>query len=204
MNGKAHTALGVGTAIGACEFLGLIGSSRDLNSVAVCVAVAATAATLPDIDVGAAHKVYRYSIYGMLGILVSIVAWVMLRHGRIGSIPLNVIGMMMVCGLSIYGKHQSHRGFTHSFLAEALFVIGIVMGTIGVPTQYRDVIVVSFAFAYMSHLLIDLLNKKGEQLLFPLPNRYCLKLCTASGLGNELTGLCGSFLTILFLGKLFI
>lgn len=203
MNGKTHTAVGVGTALGACEMFGLVGSGN-MNSIAVCAVVAATAATLPDIDVGAAKKVYRYSIYGMLSILGAMGAWIIFQHGKIGSVPLNVVGILMVCALSVYGKHQPHRGFTHSFLACALFTVGVMLATMGLSGGYRDVIVISFVFSYMSHLLIDLLNKKGEQLLCPLPERYCLKLCSASGVGNEVAGICGVFLTVLFLGNLFV
>lgn len=204
MNGKAHTALGVGTAIGLCETFGLITSSNDLDKIIVCAVVSAAAATLPDIDVGAAAKVYKYSIYGLLATFVTTVLFVVLRHGKLTDMPLSIIGLALVCGLSIFGKQQPHRGFTHSVLATVLFTIGIALGTLKIGGGYRNIIILSFLFSYVSHLLVDLLNKKGEQLLYPMPKRFCLKVCTASGIGNEMTLIFGSFMIIVFLGRLFI
>lgn len=204
MNGKAHTALGVGVALGACELTGLIATSADIDKVIVCAVASAAAATLPDIDVGAAKKVYRYSIYGLLATLVATVLFVFLRHGKLSSMPLSMIGLILVCGLCIFGKQQPHRGFTHSILAIVLFAIGIIFVTMNMPRAYRMVIRVSFIFSYVSHIVIDLLNKKGEQLLYPLPERYCFKVCSAKGIGNEMTAISGAFLIILFVGKLLI
>ena len=203
MTGKAHTALGVGTALGACELMGCVGGS-DLSKVGLCVVVAATAATLPDIDVGAAKKVYRYSIMGLLAALVAAVLFAVLKHGSVGEIPLTLVGLVIVCGLSIFGKNQPHRGFTHSFTALAAYAVGVVLCTGGMAMKYRRVVVIAFVIAYLSHILIDLLNKKGEQLFYPMPKRYCFKVCTASGVGNEATCLAGAFLTVVLLGNLFI
>ena len=204
MTGRAHSALGVGVALSACELLGLITSSNDIGRAAICVTVAATAATLPDIDVGAAKKVYKYSIMGLIVAFVTTVLFVVCRHGGIRGIPVSIIGMVAFCALSVYGEKQPHRGFTHSFLAAGLYVASITLTTMGMQVGYRKIVIASFLFAYLSHLVIDLLNKKGEQLLFPAKDRYCLRLCSAKGIGNEMTAVCGSFISIVMLGRWFV
>ncbi|MGE5629663.1 MAG: metal-dependent hydrolase [Caulobacteraceae bacterium] len=58
---------------------------------------------------------------------------------------------------------SSHRGFTHSIIAVFLFSIPFM--------EYRHVFV-GFAIAYLSHLVCDMVNVKGLQLLWPLTVRF--------------------------------
>ena len=57
--------------------------------------------------------------------------------------------------------------------------------TITISLVYRP-IVPFYAAGYTSHLAIDLLNKKGVQLLFPLKFKLCLGLCYANKAGNTI------------------
>lgn len=60
---------------------------------------------------------------------------------------------------------SSHRGFTHSLIAVFLFSVPII--------EYRHIFI-AFAISYISHLLCDLVNVKGLQLLWPMPMRFRL------------------------------
>ena len=70
----------------------------------------------------------------------------------------------------------SHRSFTHSLAAAAFFTwaAGLLSGALALP----------FGAAYASHLLLDLTNRKGLRLFFPLRKRVCLGLWPARGAAN--------------------
>ncbi|MCR5205980.1 MAG: metal-dependent hydrolase [Lachnospiraceae bacterium] len=79
--------------------------------------------------------------------------------------------------LVIVGLNTSHRTFTHSIFALALFSILVYMACR--PAT------VPFAIGYASHLFLDLFNKRGPRILFPLKWRPCLGLCAADGTVNR-------------------
>jgi inner membrane protein len=56
-----------------------------------------------------------------------------------------------------------------------------------------------FAIGFATHLLLDLLNRKGEQLLYPLKNTYCLGVCSSSGVVNDILFAFGLVATIFLL-----
>jgi inner membrane protein len=58
---------------------------------------------------------------------------------------------------------SSHRGFTHSLLAIVIFSLPIV--------GYRHIFM-AFTISYATHLLCDLTNVKGLQLLWPMTARF--------------------------------
>ena len=93
--------------------------------------------------------------------------------------------------LYIFGTKKNHRKFTHSLLALIIYSIPIAL--------IYEPILEYFMIGYFSHLLIDLLNKRGIQLLFPLKFKFCFKLCYADGLGNKLLMVLGLVVTILLL-----
>lgn len=90
----------------------------------------------------------------------------------------------LICGavgftlLWLAGLFSSHRGFTHSLTAGLLFAkaVDLLCPAAALP----------FAAAYASHLAIDLLNKKGMRLLFPLKGRVCLGWCYSDRAVNTL------------------
>lgn len=204
MNGRAHTALGVGTALATCNALGLIDGTIEVDKIIVVGAFSAVAATLPDIDVGAAKKVYRTSIFALIGIAGLVLATMLLKvslKSVMMSTAYGLIGAGLFAALSVIGQKQPHRGMTHSIVACALFTVSVCMVLYWIDKHFVVLGTVAFGVAYMSHLLIDLLNRKGEQLFWPLPNRFCFKVCSASGFGNECTFVGGILLIVISLAK---
>jgi inner membrane protein len=63
-----------------------------------------------------------------------------------------------------------HRGFTHS-----LFALLVLAGILLLIT-HSYVISILLLSAYFSHLAIDMFNKTGLQLFFPVKNRFALYL----------------------------
>ena len=79
--------------------------------------------------------------------------------------------------LWVKGYQSSHRAFTHSLLAAALFSISIAI--IYCPLG-------GYCFiGYLSHLLLDLTNKKGIQIFYPSKKSKCCRLFYAKGTANN-------------------
>lgn len=88
-----------------------------------------------------------------------------------------IAGGLIYLGLLACGFSRPHRTFTHSLLALALF--SICIGLVYPPVLFP------YFVGYSSHLLLDLLNKKGLQLFYPLKNKICFHLCYAGKTGNK-------------------
>ena len=87
------------------------------------------------------------------------------------------LGLGMLSLLCFVGYFQPHREFTHSFLALVLF-----SGTVGL---FSRMLQPAFAAGFLSHIVLDLLNKKSVRLLFPIGTGFCLKLCYADKAANR-------------------
>jgi len=86
----------------------------------------------------------------------------LLNPGRQGQI-IGILLFLLVC---VFVRYSPHRGFSHSLLALALeaAVLRLVMKE-AVP---------AFSIAYVSHLLLDILNKRPVRILFPLKKGFRL------------------------------
>lgn len=101
------------------------------------------------------------------------------------------IGAAAFVVLWIVGLFSNHRGFTHSIAAGALFsqAVWMICPPVAIP----------FAAAYASHIAIDLLNKKGLRLLWPLKGGVCLGLCYSDRAADILLFQLGILAGIFFL-----
>ena len=108
---------------------------------------------------------------------------------RLGSERL-YLGLGCLILLCFLGYFQPHREFTHSFLAMALF-----SGAVGICSA---AIQPAFAAGFLSHIALDLLNKKPVRLFFPIGTGFCLKLCYADKAANRVLLYFGMAFTILF------
>lgn len=86
-------------------------------------------------------------------------------------------GLFLV-GIGYGAIFTSHRGFMHSIFAVIYFtsLLWLLYKPISIP----------FGIGYATHIILDIMNKKGLQLLFPLKKRYCLELCSSDGLANSI------------------
>jgi len=84
--------------------------------------------------------------------------------------------LLAVC---IFGEHQPHRSFMHSFAGTAVICAGLYL-IIPSGTVYALI-------SILSHIAADLLNKKKIRLFYPLRSgSFCLNLCSADGAVNRL------------------
>nr|AHF25144.1 membrane-bound metal-dependent hydrolase [uncultured bacterium Contig1772] len=87
-----------------------------------------------------------------------------------------VIGIVLFAALTFAGSHTEHRTFTHSLLAMACFSAAVYL--------VCEPLVPYFAVGYASHLVLDITNKQGVRLIWPLEAKASLGLCTAKGIAN--------------------
>ena len=82
---------------------------------------------------------------------------------KTGANDVYAVLFLLVC---VFVRYSPHRGFSHSLLALALeaAVLRLVMKE-AVP---------AFSIAYVSHLLLDILNKRPVRILFPLKKGFRL------------------------------
>ncbi len=189
MQGKTHAAVGVASAL-------LLSTNPTWYLDCICGAVGAL---MPDMDteesigVKATKKILVCSGV-VLGALTTLqfLGWIeIVNLKEIGFewLSYNTIagflGLMVLC---LIGRTQPHRGLMHSLpmMAVASFVVWMMYPGFMQP----------FAIGYASHLVIDLLNYKGEQLLFPLSKRFSLGLCKSDGIVNKVMLVCGTLLSI--------
>lgn len=177
MNGKTHTAVGIASTaiiLGQTEF--------SVIDWSIALGVAVVGSTLPDIDVISGKKSWERVRYLILICAIYVVQ-------TLFSSPKDVmvrraIGLVGFAILYMFGSTQPHRGFTHSVAATIAFTVCVYFAFLGSP--FAKWIMLGFATSYASHLLIDSLNKKGSQYLWPLPNRFALYLCTADGVVSKI------------------
>ena len=170
-----------------------------------CLALAggALGGIMPDIDVISRDNT-RDAIQGeIIAVIITIFVIVidkLFRFNAFQQIERDKyylpIGIIMLIALYILGVTRDHRGFTHSIVALILYSIPIMM--IYEPlTQY-------FMMGFLSHLFIDLFNKRGIQLFFPLKKRFCFGLYYADKLANKVIMIVGLVATVALLINCFI
>lgn len=102
-----------------------------------------------------------------------------------------IFGITLFIALYIYGIFQEHRKFTHSFLALILYSFSIVC--------IYPPLVIPFMVGYLSHIIIDLFNKRKVLIFYPFKFGICFKLCYANKIGNKVLMYCGLILSCILL-----
>lgn len=180
MMGKTHIAVGVAAAL-------LVAQPVGLGSSLVAVIGGSTGGVLCDIEVHSNRKC-RDAFYARLLVLAIVLGAVLVdvlvagpltTHIRHADSAVLGFGTAVVLGTATYARVASnHRGFSHSLLALLLYSGGIAI-------IYAPLVPV-FALGFVSHIALDILNKKPVQLFFPLRRgNVCLGLCYASGATNS-------------------
>ena len=190
MMSKTHISIGT-----ACALFVAFNHPSPGNA---CLAIAggAVGGILPDIDIVNNDKTGDAILGQVLATIIVIISFFIDKifsfnaYSTFGNNKyLLYLGIFLFVVLYLYGMISEHRGFTHSVFALVSYSISILI--IFIP------ILPFFMVGYFSHLLVDLLNKRGIQLFYPLKNKICLGLCYADKTANHLLMLLGMILTIL-------
>lgn len=174
MTGKTHCFASVAAAVTVMQ------PSRP-TTLLVGGALALLGGLTPDVDLVQSkmgQKVSKFiigifSILLLLGFLkqyayIDVFSYVSMDQ-IFNSIFRGVLLYLLLCSV---GLNTKHRSFTHSILGSVLFTFCISLVT---PKYY-----LYFLVGYVSHLLLDVINKKGIQLFFPLEEKVCIPLVKAT------------------------
>lgn len=103
-----------------------------------------------------------------------------------------VISLFFFIIMGYLGSKFSHRSFTHSILGCFIYTFILSYG-------FKNNALIPFLCGFISHIILDLFNKKGIALLYPCKFRICFNLCEANGKINKLLFMLSSFLTVILL-----
>lgn len=179
MMGKTHITMGIASAV-------LITQPSTIGGCILAIVGGSTGGIMCDIEVHS-NRYCRDALHARI-IVVAIATVALLvdafTRGPITSyitqtnVTILLVGAAVVVGVSLFGRFQAHRTFTHSLLALLLLSIGVAMACLPLT--------LAFAIGFLSHVLLDLLNKKRVQLLYPSKvGNVCLGLCYANRIANK-------------------
>jgi inner membrane protein len=179
MTGRTHTAVGIAVTLAAVP-------PSNWKEGILTIAVASVGSVISDID--ASKSKARKNVDFVLSFaVIAVIAVVLLDNiGHLGIINaiqssqnalvsvLSIAAFLLICFI---GRAMPHRSFMHSIMA--VILLGACLYGIYAP------IVPAFVVSMLSHLLLDCLNYKKVQLLYPAKGGVSLKLCYANGTVNS-------------------
>lgn len=176
-------------AAGVCAGLAVTGPAGLLQCASAALAGACGGA-ICDID---ADKSW---IRQKAGPALKVAALAAAMAGQIAAIryPQTGIGPRLAmtavaCALCAFGMHTSHRSCMHSLLMGILLAVCVYVMLPGCAK--------AFLAGFLSHVALDLLNRKGVRVFWPLQKGICLHLCSADGLANKALCVLSIGLTVL-------
>lgn len=189
MTGGTHAAVGAATALTVASITNTAGDTEQKLMIACAGALAALLADI-DLKQSKSAQYFKRTMAAFIVIgLVTVVVGVKYGVHYTTTKPLQFwIGAILSVVLCILGYRSPHREKTHSFAMCLAFSVAfwLMEGSI---TLY-------FLIGYLSHLVIDFPNEKGECLLWPYKKRFCLKMCSSDGIVNSCLGAMGTLIII--------
>ena len=192
MMSRTHLTVGIATSL-------LVMHPQTPKEICLAVAGGALGGVVPDIDI--LDNDYKFDcLIGQILGYGSVAAVLFLDrlfgYGIMDSIMSKSLfriipGLVVFAALNIFGFFQEHRGFTHSILAFLLFAGSVFL--------IYDEFLIPFSLGFASHIALDLLNKKGLQLFYPLDFGICFYLCYADEGTNNVFMYAGLIASVLLL-----
>lgn len=193
MQGKTHAAAAVAAAL-------LITRPTTPLILGATVAAAALGGLAPDVD-ALYSDARKFMNNATAAICLVLIAGLLLAQNEVVQLSSLISAgrtvltgdlffgpALLICFL-IVGGMMPHRSMTHSIAAVlVVWQCLVLIPEIGTP----------FVLGYISHLLLDLLNRKGLQLFFPFPQKVCLGFCSSERLVNRIMFLTSEAFAILY------
>ena len=188
MMGRTHFAVGLATALAVIQ-------PKSVGECMVAVFAGALGGVTADNDTLNQSNSLKGQLLALKTALGALLIDYFFKLGICESIMANpkkaLVGLVAFLVLWFIGFFSDHRTFTHSFLAMILYSLAI--GLIYEPFT------LGFMVAYLSHLALDILNRKKMPLLYPLDLGICLKLCYSDGKVDTFLMYVGYITTAVFL-----
>ena len=171
MMSKTHIAMGIALSM-------LITHPESSETCLLSIAGGTIGGVLADIDTLRNDSPKKDALIGqVISLGISVVVFLLdylFKLGICRSIternkPLLIVGIILYIGFWIVGFLSEHRTFTHTLLAAILFSLSVFL--------ICPNLTLPFVIGYLSHLILDLFNKKQIQLFFPLKPKFCFNVC---------------------------
>lgn len=193
MTGRTHLFVGAASALAVTR-------PSTTEGCLTAMTFGALGGLICDIDMrdnrGSKQALYaRLSV--MLLIAVALVSDTLADSGVIARFKETLdkrtaVGAAAFIILCIIGVLQPHRKFTHS--AAALILFSCALAMVDIP------LCVPFAMGFVSHLALDILNRKKLQLFWPLKTGVSFNICYSNKLADKLFFTAGVICTAYFAG----
>ena len=192
MLGKTHFSVGMAAGIAICR-------PQTMPMLIAGAGLAAFGGTICDIDVetsDAHEQVDRMLVVAVIMVAAVVVMDFIFRVGiyrrlmansNIARVIIGSLAFLMICA---FRKEQPHRSFMHSFLALAMLSICVYI-IFPDMTPY-------FMVGFMSHMFIDVFNRKREKFFWPVGKGFCLHWCSANGIVNKILFYVSTMAVVLF------
>ena len=103
-----------------------------------------------------------------------------------------LISVCLFIVMAFLGSKSSHRSFTHSILG--LFVYSSILSY-----GFGNNVIFPYFVSHLSHIVLDLFNKKGVALFYPSKYRLCFGICDSNGKVNKFLFILFSLLIVIYL-----
>ena len=178
MQGRTHLVVGTAAALA-------IFRPASLSLLVGGAAAAALGSVISDVDAdqsGAGRDAARTLACAMILVVSVVFADAFFRLGIYGRFISRVdasrripagLAFLLICAFGVLSRHRS---FMHSLAAMLLLTV--------CASQISPQLAPFFLTGYLSHLALDLLNRRGLRLFFPFRRRFSIGLCRADGFVN--------------------
>lgn len=190
MTGKTHLAVGIGATLIAVQ-------PRSISELSLCIGASAVGSIISDIDIkgsGSRKMLNKTLLILAVSLVILVLVELKWKFGIYSSLSTSVVrmltGFFIFIGICIYGKSRPHRTFMHSLLG---FVLISVAANIIIPEAS-----VYFAVGMLSHIIIDMLNYKKVNILYPAKFGVSLDVCKADGIVNKVLFYVGILLVLVY------
>lgn len=202
MNANVHTSVGLATTTGVALVVPMM-QCKSIADYGLCIGCGIIGALLPDIDANGeskAKKEFRHAM-SFLAVVAIYLVYSAYMNGTLLSMisefthSIRGIGAIAFLIFCVIGYMSNHREFTHYLIGLLCFTVSFMMLT--------DIkLGIWFGVGFLSHQLIDMLNKKKIKWLYPLPFDFARYICKAQSKLSSAIGVVSICLFAVFLTQL--
>jgi len=198
LNANVHTSVGLATATGVALVVPMM-QCKSIVDYSLCLGCAVIGSLLPDIDANGeskAKKEFRHAM-SFLTVVAVYLIYSAYMSGTLSSKiseyihSIRGIGAIAFLIFCVMGYLSSHREFTH-------YLVGLVCFTASFMMLTDVKLGIWFGVGFLSHQLVDMLNKKKIKWLYPLPYDFARYICKAQSRLSSAIGVVSVFLFALF------
>ena len=178
---KTHLAAGYTASL-------LITSPSTLSEMIMCLGISTIGSVISDIDASSSAsrkelgKVTAITTAGIIAIFASDLFLgidIISKFRSSAAIMRLITGFLIFIGICVFGEHQPHRSFMHSLAGVAAVSLSFA---VIIPSSAKYM-----AVSMLSHIALDMLNRKKIQILYPLRKpKIAFGVCYADGFVNHI------------------